>query len=211
LDQGEGSPAAMAVLYIAVSELLDFPLHAQPLDGGSYFVLWPQQESMGLCAAGEKFMIDPYAEGSLISEQEVSDIFDVEIPCTPAPMKDIVAAILLQLRDAHWCSALECPTEPAFAIPLCLEVALGEYEDVTVSYTSDSNEGEEHVTEIWWPKNSGSIQRALYAAKKVALVKQDSMESQIDLAILEFFCQRVRNGKNQVGKDSHHAVRAGAR
>jgi hypothetical protein len=44
----------------------------------------------------------------------------------PATKRDILAALLATLRDAHWCAAVGCQPEPGLMLPISIATALGD-------------------------------------------------------------------------------------
>ena len=56
------------------------------------------------------------------------------MPLQPSSLQDIACAIVQQFLETCWSAALQLPPEPAFRIPITLEVALGEYDDISYSY-----------------------------------------------------------------------------
>ena len=91
-----------------------------------------------------------------------------------ASSAEILAAILAVQRDAHWCRAVGCPPEPAFMVPVSVGVALGQYDEVQLEPSSDSDDGGEQGwaqaggggAQRWWPRPGYSLWRALEAARK---------------------------------------------
>lgn len=76
LETGSGSSAALSLLYQEVSSRLGLPLHAQPLEGGRYLVLWPaaaEQQAL-LAVSGRRFLVDPYGAGALLALDEVGGL-----------------------------------------------------------------------------------------------------------------------------------------
>ena len=73
LENGNGSPGSLAVLYLELAARLSLALQPVALEGGRYFVLQPAEggEGASLAAGGERFVIDPYSEGMLLAESEV--------------------------------------------------------------------------------------------------------------------------------------------
>lgn len=53
LENGNGSPGSLAVLYLELAARLSLPLRPVALEGGRYFVLQPADDSVSLSAAGE--------------------------------------------------------------------------------------------------------------------------------------------------------------
>lgn len=194
LDSGVGSPILLAIIYMIVAEESGLSLHALSLEEGSYVVMWPKDDTIRLGAQGEVFVIDPYAKGSLMSAQEISEIFDVDVPFRPDSLKDMAEDTLLQLLLTHWCLAVQCPPEPLLAIPLDLDVALGEYSDVSVQVEYDdgqkgpllSNRGD-----FWTvsPETMHHMQKCLSAAEKLHILQEGTIESTIRLALCQYFCQ----------------------
>ncbi|KAI8104157.1 hypothetical protein M9435_006683 [Picochlorum sp. BPE23] len=194
LDSGVGSPILLAIIYMIVAEESGLSLHALSLEEGSYVVMWPKDDTIRLGAQGEVFVIDPYAKGSLMSAQEISEIFDVDVPFRPDSLKDMAEDTLLQLLLTHWCLAVQCPPEPLLAIPLDLDVALGEYSDVSVQVEYDdgqkgpllSNRGD-----FWTvsPETQHHMQKCLSAAEKLHILQEGTIESTVRLALCQYFCQ----------------------
>jgi len=178
---------------MTVAELCGLNLAACPLDDGRYFALWPADPAIVLGAGGERFIIDPYAQGSLLSEYEVGEMFGVDIPLGAAPASAIMAALLAPLRDAHWCQAIGCPPEPAFMVPIDVDLILGQFEDVSVSYDnsflgSDASSGAAgYQSQQWWPVKGYSLERALAAAQKIRWLLPQDGETALQLGILYFF------------------------
>lgn len=193
LDSGVGSPILLAIIYLVVAEESGLSLNALSLEEGSYVVMWPKDDGIRLGAQGALFVIDPYAKGSLISAQEISEIFNVVVPLQPGSLRDMAEATLLQLLTTHWCLAVQCPPEPLLAIPLDLDVALGEYSDVSVQVEYDdgrkapllSNKGD-----FWTvsPETMHHMQRCLSAAEKLHILRDGTVESTVRLALCQYFC-----------------------
>lgn len=193
LDSGVGSPILLAIIYLVVAEESGLSLNALSLEEGSYVVMWPKDDGIRLGAQGALFVIDPYAKGSLMSAQEISEIFDVVVPLQPGSLRDMAEATLLQLLTTHWCLAVQCPPEPLLAIPLDLDVALGEYSDVSVQVEYDdgqkapllSNKGD-----FWTvsPETMHHMQRCLSAAEKLHILQDGTVESTVRLALCQYFC-----------------------
>ncbi len=193
LDSGVGSPILLAIIYLVVAEESGLSLNALSLEEGSYVVMWPKDDGIRLGAQGALFVIDPYAKGSLMSAQEISEIFDVVVPLRPGSLRDMAEATLLQLLTTHWCLAVQCPPEPLLAIPLDLDVALGEYSDVSVQVEYDdgkkapllSNKGD-----FWTvsPETMHHMQRCLSAAEKLHILQDGTVESTVRLALCQYFC-----------------------
>ena len=128
-----------------------------------------------------------------MSAQEISEIFDVVVPLRPGSLRDMAEATLLQLLTTHWCLAVQCPPEPLLAIPLDLDVALGEYSDVSVQVEYDdgqkapllSNKGD-----FWTvsPETMHHMQRCLSAAEKLHILQDGTVESTVRLALCQYFC-----------------------
>lgn len=192
LDSGVGSPILLAIIYLVVAEESGLSLNALSLEEGSYVVMWPKDDGIRLGAQGALFVIDPYAKGSLMSAQEISEIFDVVVPLRPGSLRDMAEATLLQLLTTHWCLAVQCPPEPLLAIPLDLDVALGEYSDVSVQVEYDdgkkapllSNKGD-----FWTvsPETMHHMQRCLSAAEKLHILQDGTVESTVRLALCQYF------------------------
>ena len=65
-------------------------------------VLWP--EAAPLAACGQRMVIDPYCGGHLLLLSEVCEVFqsdrDTLVALRPASKREMLAALLAQLRDA---------------------------------------------------------------------------------------------------------------
>jgi hypothetical protein len=207
LERGAGTPATLTVVYCEVAERCGIPLHAASLDGGRYFVLWPADPGTRLAAGGMKFVIDPYAKGQLLNEKEVLELFEVdgglEEGLHPTGPSGILATVLAQLRDAHWCRAVGCPPEPAFAVPISPAVALGSWDEVEVASSSNSTSRDKDVdtreeessiggrgARRWWPSMGYSLSRALAAASKRARALPGDPDSALHHGLLLFFAGR---------------------
>ena len=205
LDSGVGSPILLAIIYMIVAEESGLSLHALSLEEGSYVVMWPKDDAIRLGAQGEVFVIDPYAKGSLMSAQEISEIFDVDVPFRPDSLKDMAEDTLLQLLMTHWCLAVQCPPEPLLAIPLDLDVALGEYSDVSVQVEYDdghkgpllSNRGD-----FWTvsPETMHHMQKCLSAAEKLHILQEGTVESTLRLALCQYFCHEYQKAIDSLDK-----------
>ncbi|GIL57243.1 hypothetical protein Vafri_12501 [Volvox africanus] len=124
MERGVGASAALSILYLEVCERLGFPLAARPLEDGRYFVLWPLDAP--LTADGQRFLVDPYGRGGLLLLEEVCEIFGVdEAALRPASRRELLAALLGELRDTHWVGAVGCSPLPGSMTPLTVETALG--------------------------------------------------------------------------------------
>lgn len=208
LDSGIGSPILLSIIYLVVAEESGLSLNALALEEGSYVVMWPRDDAMRLGAHGEVFVIDPYAQGSLMSAQEISEIFGVDMPFQPDSLKDMAEATLLQLLMTHWCLALQCPPEPLLAIPLDIDVALGDYSDVSVDVAfDDGQKAPLHTKGDFWTVSSETMhhmKRCLSAAEKLHLVQQGSVQSTIRLAICQYFCEEYENAIESLEKVMVH-------
>ena len=178
LDNGVSCPILLAIVYMAVSEECGMPLHALVLEEGSYVVLWPHHGNFSSC------VIDPYAQGILISEEEIAELFELQLPLQPSSLQDIARAIVMQVLYTCWSAALQVPPEPAFRIPISLEVALGEYQDVSYSYGGKDVflclDDESETSRAY-------MSRCISAGEKLLLLSQHSNESKLQLAILCYF------------------------
>lgn len=54
LENGNGSPGSLAVLYLELAARLSLPLEPVALEGGRYYVLQPADDSVVLSAAGKR-------------------------------------------------------------------------------------------------------------------------------------------------------------
>lgn len=191
LDQGVGSPILLSILYMAIAEESGLLLSCLILEEGAYCMLWA--EGQPLSVGGETFLIDAYARGSLMAAMEISELFDVKMPFKPSSYRHLAVAALLQLLQTHWCLALECPPEPAFALPLNLELALGEYSDV--DFTIEFEDGDElpYSRGQFWSidseKPKAHIQRCISAAEKLCMLQGNSNESKLRLSLVLFFAK----------------------
>ena len=75
LEVGEGCPGALAVLYMAIAERVGLKLFARSFDSGRFFAVWPQDPEINLRIGQERVVIDPYGEGTLITETELKMLF----------------------------------------------------------------------------------------------------------------------------------------
>ena len=239
LEYGRGSPGSLAVLYMAVSERVGMKLAAKPLDNGRFFCLWPENGDIALRIGSERVVIDPYGQGSLVTETELrmlfSDEFELQpdlgsFACSssqdsfifssdssakevnekrnemtnfflqPASVPEILAAVLEPIKDAYWCMAIDCPPEPAFMIPLDIELALRRYNDLTIELMYE-DENIEHRTvegEISqpngnsnhpWPSKGFALSRCLAAAKKRQMLQPNDPQTSLDIGILFYFSE----------------------
>ncbi|GLI67606.1 hypothetical protein VaNZ11_011851 [Volvox africanus] len=172
MERGVGASAALSILYLEVCERLGFPLAARPLEDGRYFVLWPVDAP--LTADGQRFLVDPYGRGGLLLLEEVCEIFGVdEAALQPASRRELLAALLGELRDTHWVGAVGCSPLPGSMTPLTVETALANKAVIPTSGV-----------------RAASLRRALAAAeKRLWLLPQDS-EAQLHYGLLLFFSRR---------------------
>lgn len=191
LDQGVGSPILLSILYMAIAEESGLLLSCLVLEEGSYCILWAKDQP--LSAGGETFVIDAYARGSLMAAIEIGELFDVKMPFKPSSYRDLAVATLLQLLQTHWCLALECPPEPAFALPLNLELALGEYSDVDFTIEFDDGDELPYSRVQFWSidseKPKAHIQRCISSAEKLCMLQGNSIESKLRLSLILFFAK----------------------
>ncbi|PSC70018.1 hypothetical protein C2E20_6550 [Micractinium conductrix] len=216
LENGNGSPGSLAVLYLELCGRMGLALEPVALEGGRYFVLMPADNAASLSVAGERFVIDPYSEGLLMSEAEICELFEVgEGGLQPCSFATMLAGILTVLRDSHWCAAVGCPPEPLLMVPVSVEVALGEYRDVEVSTSSGEDEAgvptfrvsfSESPTEAevptgrqWWPAEGYHLQRALAAAQKRAWLLPDDLHALLDYALCLYFSKQYEDAWQELG------------
>ncbi|KAG2501503.1 hypothetical protein HYH03_000011 [Edaphochlamys debaryana] len=172
LEGGVGASAALSILYLEVCERLGFPLAARPLEDGRYFVLWPLEAP--LTADGQRFLVDPYGRGGLLLMDEVCEIFGVDpAGLRPASRRELLAALLGELRDAHWAAAAGCSPSPGSMTPLSADTALGN--KVTVPGTG---------------VRAASLRRALAAAEKRLWLLPDDSDAQLQYGLLLYFSRR---------------------
>eukprot|EP00198_Chlamydomonas_reinhardtii_P000982 XP_001690317.1 predicted protein [Chlamydomonas reinhardtii] len=174
LEGGVGASAALSILYLEVCERLGFPLAARPLEDGRYFVVWPLEAP--LTADGQRFLVDPYGRGGLLLLQEVCEIFGVEESSLlerPASRRQLLAALLGELRDAHWAAAAGCPPNPGSMTPLSAASALENKVQVPGSGV-----------------RAASLRRALAAAEKRLWLLPDDPEAQLQYGLLMYFSRR---------------------
>ncbi|DBB00582.1 TPA: hypothetical protein ACH3X3_002277 [Trebouxia sp. C0006] len=196
LDNGGGTPAALAVLYMEVARRLGIPMVAKPLEGGRECMIWPEQGL--LKAGGESFVIDAYSQGAMYSMTEVAELFDLGSPSscgsalTPVTKRELLASLLAALRDSHWCRALDCQSEPGLMIPITLEVA---------------------ANGSVQPMHGFDIARALAAAERRLFLLPDSREVQLEHALLLYFAgewdeayQELQLYKQVVGQLDVHTL-----
>lgn len=197
LDNGVSCPILLAIVYMAVAEESGIPLHALVLEEGSYVVLWPRHGDFSSC------VIDPYARGILIAREEIAELFEVEIPLEPSSLQDIAHAVLTQVLYTCWSAALKLPPEPAFRIPISLEVALGEYQDVSYSYGGKENDINNNLFLSLDEDSESSriyMQRCMTAAETLCFLHQDSYESKLQLAILCYFAKDYTRATEILGE-----------
>lgn len=214
LENGNGSPGSLAVLYLELCSRLSLPLQPVALEGGRYFVLMPADDSISLKVAGESIVIDPYSEGMLLSVSEVKELFEVQGELRPCYNAAMLAGMLKVLCDSYWCIAVGCPPEPIWAVPIAIEVALGEYRDVEVETSSGEDEGGEYFKVIftepeaagqrsgsqqWWPARGHHLQRALAAAQKRAWLLPDDLTAQLEFGLLLFFDKQYEDAWQELG------------
>ncbi|DBA77701.1 TPA: hypothetical protein ACH3X2_008400 [Trebouxia sp. C0005] len=192
LDNGGGTPAALAVLYMEVARRLGISMVAQPLEGGRECMIWPEHGL--LRAGGESFVIDAYSQGAMYSMTEVAELFDLGSPTslTPVSKRELLAVLLAALRDSHWCKAVDCQSEPGLMIPISLGVAASG----TVQ-----------------PMHGFDIARALAAAERRLFLLPESREVQLEHALLLYFAgqwdeayQELQLYKQDVGQLDGHAL-----
>jgi hypothetical protein len=186
LERGRGAPGILAIMYAGVAARAGLPLDLIPLEAGRYWVAAPHgaAAAAALSAGGERFVVDPYAGGALVSEAEVAELFGAPPPpLVPPPAPVALAALLGPLRDAHWAAALGCPPEPALMVPICAAVALGEYDEVSVAPAG----GEGGARRRWWPARGAALARALAAARKRAWALPADAEAAAHVGLLLFF------------------------
>ncbi|KAL4435426.1 hypothetical protein ABPG77_006188 [Micractinium sp. CCAP 211/92] len=216
LENGNGSPGSLAVLYLELAERLSLPLRPVALEGGRYFVLIPADDSVSLTLAGERMCIDPYSEGMLLSEAEACELFEVEggrlQPCGNEAM---LGGILRVLLDSHWCAAVGCPPEPILMVPITVEVALGEYRDVEVETSSgEDEEGTAYFRvsfsepdrqqwgssgQRWWPERGYHLQRAVAAAQKRCWMLPGDLHALLEYGLCLFFDQQYEEAWQELG------------
>ncbi|KAL4419822.1 hypothetical protein ABPG75_006920 [Micractinium tetrahymenae] len=216
LENGNGSPGSLAVLYLELAERLSLPLRPVALEGGRYFVLIPADGSVSLTVAGERMCIDPYSEGMLLSEAEACELFEVEGgQLQPCDSEAMLAGILRVLLDSHWCAAVGCPPEPILMVPITVEVALGEYRDVEVSTSAgEDNEGTPYFRvsftepdrqqrgssgQQWWPERGYHLQRTVAAAQKRCWMLPGNLHALLEHALCLFFDQQYEDAWQELG------------
>ncbi|KAK9821466.1 hypothetical protein WJX81_006037 [Elliptochloris bilobata] len=177
LERGSGCPAALAVLHMELCRRLGLPLAAAILDEGRYVVLWP--EATPLAACGQRVVIDPYCGGDLLLLSEVCEVFqherDALMALRPASRCEILAALLAQLRDAHWARAVGCRAEPGWLLPLAVGTAL------------EGRVG---------PLAGTDIRRAIAAAERRTALLPACAEARLELALLLYFAGDARGAQD---------------
>ena len=89
---------------------------------------------------------------------QVAELFDLGTPSDaprlqPATKRELLAAMLAALRDAHWCKAVGCHPEPGLMTPISLEAA---------------------ATGAVTPMEGYDIERALAAAERRLLLEPEA-------------------------------------
>ncbi len=103
-------------------------------------------------------------------EPQVQELFGVEeSELQPASQHELLAALLGGLVEAHWAAALGCSPAPAFMVPLSLDTAL-----------------QRRVDKL----HGCSIERAAAAAYKRVLLLPGDQTSQLQYALLLYYCGR---------------------
>lgn len=197
LERGSGGAGTLAILYAALAARCGVPLAVTPLDDGRFFALWPADPTVQarFGAGGEKFVIDPYSRGSVMSEVEVVELFGAVLPLKAATSAEVLAAVLAPLRDAYWCEALQCPPEPAFMVPLCTELALeGRCTEVEITMplldgTDDADMLLSNFKEGEGPLHlvSHALERAAAAAHKRRVLLPEDAEAALHMGLIFYF------------------------
>eukprot|EP00195_Chlamydomonas_chlamydogama_P017461 CAMPEP_0202915854 /NCGR_PEP_ID=MMETSP1392-20130828/66889_1 /ASSEMBLY_ACC=CAM_ASM_000868 /TAXON_ID=225041 /ORGANISM="Chlamydomonas chlamydogama, Strain SAG 11-48b" /LENGTH=357 /DNA_ID=CAMNT_0049608047 /DNA_START=29 /DNA_END=1098 /DNA_ORIENTATION=- len=153
-------------------------MDAKPLEGGRYFVLWPRMRA--ITAGGQPFVVDPYGRGGLLLASEVCELFEVKAEelWRPASNRQLLAALLGDLRDSHWARAVGCSPTPASMVPLSLDTALANKASVV---------------------NPHSARRALAAAEKRLWLLPDDRAAHLELALLHYFTRNYDDAWIELG------------
>lgn len=212
LETGTGSPAALAVLYIEIAARLGMPLGPCLLEEGRYVLLkatgdvllrspllHTNQDDKG--GEFEDFLIDPYAGGAIYSVSECRDLFRKEDIQTSSN-RQLLAALLLALQEAYWAGAVGCPPEPAFMIPISLDVALNTYDDVdiSISMTDDDGNDSSRITSLWRPKRGFHLQRALAACTKRCALLPNDRDVKLERTLLLYFSRQFLEAKDELNE-----------
>ncbi|KAG1681119.1 hypothetical protein FOA52_015561 [Chlamydomonas sp. UWO 241] len=180
MESGKGGSAALSILYLEVCARLGLTMLAKPLEGGRYFVLWPA--SSELRVGGERLVVDPYGGGGMLMASEVCELFDVSESelWRPAARRALLAALLCDLRDAHWARARGCSRLPASMTPLSLATALE-----PPGGGGGGGAGRGSAASVG--TNVHSLRRATAAARKRAGLLPSDSAAALELALLHYF------------------------
>eukprot|EP00798_Chlamydomonas_sp_ICE-L_P006891 gene6891-30867_t len=107
LETGVGCSASLSLLYLEICKRLGIPMSAQALEDGNHTALCDE--------SGLPLVVDPYGCGDLLPLSE-----DIQA----ASKRELVAALLGVLRDAHWAHAVGCSASPMSLMPLTIDTAL---------------------------------------------------------------------------------------
>lgn len=190
MENGLGSPVVMAMLYMEVARRAGLTLQPLLLDGGRYCLLFPNAGSRPKGLAGSalplrpQLLIDPYDKGNLLGATEVRELFELgdNSPSAfqPATPRQLVAALLAGLRDAHWAAASGSRPEPALLRPLTPSTALQLGPGRT--YNRAKRGADPSPQRRLAPF---ALSRALAAAERRCAVLPDDWEAQLQLGVLQ--------------------------
>lgn len=96
----------------------------------------------------------------------------------PSSRRELLAALLADLKDSHWTKAVRCSPSPAFMVPLRVETAL-----------------QQHVVQL----SGSSIERAAAAALKRLQLLPDCEAARLDYALLLYFTGRYEDAWLELG------------
>mmetsp|Transcript_5346 Transcript_5346/g.13660 ORF Transcript_5346/g.13660 Transcript_5346/m.13660 type:complete len:570 (+) Transcript_5346:130-1839(+) len=169
LEDGEGSPVAMGILYTEVCRRVGLPVAGMPIEDpmGQYYVLWPTK--FPLKVGGLEYVVDPYGNGDLLQKSEVCEVFDITPGAIkPASNRRILSAVLSYMRDAYWARAVGCSPEPALMEPLDL-ASVSELE-----------------WDMEWDEGSFNLSRALACAERRLHLLPGDQQAQLQYALLHY-------------------------
>ncbi|KAI8466136.1 MAG: hypothetical protein J3K34DRAFT_524807 [Monoraphidium minutum] len=170
LERGAGGCAALTVLYAAVCARvgLDLAYHVLRDEAGStYCVAWPASGPPAAPGVG-RCCVDVYGRGALLTVEEVCELFALppESLLAPSSRRQLLAALLADLIDAHWAAACGCAAAPVVRLPLAPATAL-----------------QGRVTRL----EGGPLARAAAAAAKRVALLPHSQEARLQLGLLHYF------------------------
>lgn len=170
LEYGVGNSAILSALYLVISRKVGLPMSARALEGGRYWVLWPQDEAKQINSDGQRFVVDPYGQGGLILADECAELFEVQpflLTGSGASTKELISSCLVDLMLIWWSRAIGCSPSPASMTPLSLATALKDRGNGLV-------------------KSYHALDRATSAAEKRLQLTPGDEEATIQYAVLRY-------------------------